>query len=260
MPQNDFRLALAQSPAELTGEAARFAWLEEVLSGMEPADLLLLPECFPTGYNIPNEIPALAQAPDGPWAQRMGQLAAQHGCAILYGYPERAGDTLFNAAQCIGPDGAALHHFRKLAIPPGIERGLYAPGAGAGVFAYRGLKIGVLICYDVEFPETVRHLALQGADLVLVPTALGARWPWIADVTAPVRAYENGIHLAYANHCGTENGVEFYGHSVIAGPHGRELARAGAAPGVIYATIDASLRDQFYADVPYLDDVKELAL
>lgn len=255
------RLALAQSPGELSGQAARLDWLARTLADMAPCDLLLLPECFTCGYNLPDRLAALAEPPDGESRQAVARLAAQHGTAILYGYAERGADgAVYNAAQCIAPDGRTLHQFRKLALAPGFEAEVYAPGQGAATFTYCGIVIGVLICYDVEFPETVRHLARKGAQLIAVPTALGADWPWVADTLAPARAYENGVYVAYANHCGTENGHRYYGHSVIAEPYGQVAARAGGAPQVLYGDIDPGKVRHAQAELPYFRDSQRIAL
>lgn len=260
MPQSNFRLALAQSPGELSGVTARLEWLRQTLATLPPADLLLLPELFACGYNIPDHIAAWAEPANGPIFQAVADLAQAHGTAILYGFAEAADGVIYNSAQCVGPDGALLHRHRKLAIPRGFERDHYTPGRGAYTFRYRDLTIGVLVCYDVEFPETVRHLAKRGAQLVLVPTALGSDWSWVTETAAPARAFENGLYLAYANHAGVENALGYAGRSVIAAPDGREAARAGGAPCVITAEIDLDRIAAARADIDYLADVGGIAL
>ncbi len=162
--------------------------------------------------------------------------------------------------MCIGPDGALLGHHRKLAIPPGFERAHFSAGAGATLFDYRGFKIATLICYDAEFAETVRHVAALGADLVLVPTALGAAWGWVAETMIPTRAYENGVFLAYANGAGAQGDMTFLGQSVIAAPMGVELARAGSEPEILYATLDLDQVATAQARLPYLQDRTTLHL
>lgn len=122
------------------------------------------------------------------------------------------------------------------------------------------MRIATLICYDAEFPETARHVASLGADLILVPTALGAQWDWVAQRMIPCRAYENGVYLAYANSAGTERGMEFLGQSVIATPNGQELARAGAQADVIYGILHPEQVTAAQARLPYLTDRHMLAL
>lgn len=257
-----FKLALAQSPGELAGPRARVDWLAATLSGIakQKADLLVLPEMFLSGYYIGDAVHDRAEAADGPFAREIAALAARFGIAVLYGFAERADGLIYSAAQCFGPDGARLGGHRKLAIPPGFETGTYSAGAGCRLFELGGVKIAILICYDSEFTEPMRHVAGLGAELVAVPTALSAEWGWVARTMLPTRAYENGLFLAYANHAGHENGLDYLGASFIAAPDGRELARAGSGPEVLLAEIDPARVAAARARLPYLKDRKGLKL
>ena len=100
-----------------------------------------------------------------------------------------------------------------------------------------GLKLGILICYDVEFAENVRLLALQGAELVAVPTANMVPYDFVCRALVPVRAYENHVFVAYANRCGREGGLEYVGLSCIVGPDGRDLARARSFSAPVNRTL-----------------------
>ncbi|WP_146345763.1 carbon-nitrogen hydrolase family protein [Falsiphaeobacter marinintestinus] len=254
------RLAVVQAPAQLDGSAARLNWLEGCLGeiAQQGADLVVLPELFACGYNIGDALISEAEAADGPVFAAMSEMASRFGVAIHYGFAERDGDKLFNAAICVSPDGEVLCHHRKLTIPPGFECDYFTPGQGCQVFTYRGLRIATLICYDVEFPETVRHVAAEGAELVLVPTALGADWSWVAHSMIPTRAYENGVFLAYVNSAGVENGMEFLGASVVAAPDGVEVVRAGRAPDIVYADLDKARVTAAQTLLPYLVDRKAI--
>jgi predicted amidohydrolase len=201
------------------------------------ADLLLCPEMCLTGYAIgAQQVKALAEAPDGPMAQAVAAIAQRQQIGIVYGYPERHPDTgqkPFNAAQAIAPDGTAIGHCRKTHLYGELDRAQFSPGdAAAQVFEWRGWRLGLLICYDVEFPETVRGLALQGADAVLVPTANMVGFDEVPQLLVPARACENRLYVAYANASGSEHSVHYGGLSTVAGPDGRVMAQAGrdAAP------------------------------
>ena len=257
-----FRLAVFQSPSALNGPQERLTWLEASLRKISGrgVDLVLLPELFMTGYNMGSNLEAWAEASDGPFAKAVGDLAARYGTAIHYGYPERAGETIYNAAQCIGPDRCRLGGHRKLILPPGFEADHFSPGAGCALFTYRGLRIASLICFDIEFPETARHVALQGADLLLVPTALGSQWGWVGRTMVPTRGFENGIFLAYANHSGRENGMSYLGESFVSTPDGRELNRAGGDEELLLVEVDAALVAKAQARLPYLSDRLKIAL
>jgi predicted amidohydrolase len=117
-----------------------------------------------------------------------------------------------------------------------------------------GLRLGILICYDVEFPETARALALAGADLVAVPTALVRPFDVVARTLVPARAYENQVHIAYAGLCGAEHRVAYCGLSGIAAPDGRMLARAGRRPALLTADIDLRAASASRAANPYITD------
>ena len=102
----------------------------------------------------------------------------------------------------------------------------------------------MLICYDVEFPENVRHLALLGADLVAVPTALMRPFDVVANILVPARAYENQVFVAYVDRCGSDAGFDYCGLSCVVGPDGTDLARAGRGEELIFADLDLSVLHQ----------------
>src|SRR5690606_26744464 len=107
---NNFRLAVAQSPAELVTPRDRVDWLQEALPELQRqgVDLMLLPELFLTGYNIGDKVNEWAEPSDGPLAAETAALAKRFGLAIHYGYAERANGVIYGASQCFGPDGARL--------------------------------------------------------------------------------------------------------------------------------------------------------
>ncbi|WP_425044294.1 carbon-nitrogen hydrolase family protein [Primorskyibacter sp. S87] len=257
---NRFRLSVAQSPAGLKTSSDRLGWLRAKLPGIaaNKADLVLLPELFACGYNIGDEVERCAEHLDGPSFAAISNLAREFGVAIHYGFAERAKEGIFNSAVCASPTGQLLGHQRKLAIPPGFERSYFTPGTGCNLFDYGGLRIATLICYDAEFPETVRHVTELGAELVLVPTALGSQWSWVAHSLIPSRAYENGVYLAYANSVGEQGDTEFLGASVISAPDGIELARAGRDPEIIHAELDKARLVAARRRLPYLEDLREI--
>jgi len=204
------------------------------------AALLLGPEAWLAGYNIGGEVNRLAQAADGPAAQRIAAIARSHELAIAYGYAERAADgTIFNSVQVIGPQGLPLAHYRKTHLFGAQERASYQAGSGfAAPFEFAGLRIGLLICYDIEFPESVRSLALLGAELVLVPTALTAEYLPVPQVIVPARSLENQVFVAYCNRSGVEHGMAFLGHSCITAPAGHCLAAARDGEALLVADLD----------------------
>jgi predicted amidohydrolase len=178
------------------------------------ADVVVTPELFVTGYGGP------FPGPDPTLLPRLQEIAAAHRIAVVASEPHEGHIT----AVVVAPDGALAGRYRKTHLWGDDERAAFTPGDGTPlVVEIGGLRCAVIVCYDVEFPEAVRGLALAGVQAVLVPTALDDEA--IARVLVPARAMENRVALAYAN----QIGPGFCGASVIVGPDGRELARAGSA-------------------------------
>lgn len=236
------RIAIYQGPGRAGDTASNLARMVAAAAdaARAGAGLLVFPEVFVSGYNIgAAALARAAQAADGPAAERLAAAARETGVALLYGYAERAGDAVYNAAQLIDGRGERLANHRKSHLFGDLDRVAFTAGGGEPVLAdLDGWRAGILICYDVEFPENVRALALAGADLVLVPTALMAPYGFIPRAMVPTRAYENQVFLAYANRCGREGAFEYYGESCVIGPDGAELARAGAGEALITADLD----------------------
>ena len=150
----------------------------------DKVDLLVLPEMFLTGYNIgAKAVAELAQAQDGDAAQQIAELAKANNMAIVYGYPERAEDGhIYNSVQLIDAQGQRLCNYRKTHLFGELDRTMFSQGPDAfPVVDLEGWKVGLLICYDLEFPENARRLALAGAELIVVPTANMAPYDFRAD-------------------------------------------------------------------------------
>jgi 5-aminopentanamidase len=209
-----------------------------VEAGARGARLLITPEMLTTGYNVPG-VAGQAQPASGPWRDLVADIARSAGVAILYGYPERDGDRVFNAAQLVDRDGAVLANHRKSHLYGDVDSRVFTPGPGdLALVDLDGARVGILICYDVEFPEAVRSLALAGADLVAVPTALMRPYEVVARTVVPARAYENQVYVAYANRSGQEAGLAYCGESCVVGPDGSDRARAGSGEELLLAEID----------------------
>lgn len=248
------RLALWQTAGMPADKPANLAALARTAraAALAGAELLLCPECWLSGYNIPEDCAALAEPAGGPSAIAIAAIARETGLAIVYGYAEREGERLYNSAAAIGPDGAPLGHYRKTHLFGDFERALYTPGdAFAPPFVYRGWRMGMLICYDVEFPEAVRAVALSGAELLLIPTAITPEYGCVPGVIVPARAVENQIFVAYCDHAGEENGLAYLGGSCLAGPDGKLLATAGAAEALLFADITHATLSANAASFPY---------
>ncbi|GAO92681.1 hypothetical protein PSA5_08210 [Pseudomonas syringae pv. actinidiae] len=187
------RIALYQCPPlplDISGNLARLEQ-QAVSAVAQSAQLLICPEMFLTGYNIGAQaVSELAQAHDGSAAMRIAAIAKANGIAILYGYPERDTDQqIYNAVQLIDEHGVSLCNYRKTHLFSELDRSMFSAGADYfPVVELNGWRLGMLICYDVEFPENTRRLALAGAELILVPTANMAPYDFVCEVTVRARA------------------------------------------------------------------------
>jgi predicted amidohydrolase len=192
------------------------------------AALVVAPEASVTGYAFDSldEALAVARRAGVIAVDRLAALAQRTGMAIVGGTLEAVGEELFNTALILAPDGRR-HLYRKLHLPYlGADR-FVTPGPDApAVIEVAGIRVGVLICYDLRFPEAARICALDGADLIALPT----NWPvgveFHPDLFAPARAAENHCYLLAADRVGTERGTTFLGRSILVDPDGRRLAVA----------------------------------
>ncbi|MER5546614.1 carbon-nitrogen hydrolase family protein [Streptomyces sp. CG4] len=251
------RTALLQSSGRPGSVVENLKVLDEAAARAAAAGAALLaaPEMFLTGYAIGDAIGRLAEPADGDWADAIAETATRHGIAIAYGYPERDGETVYNSAQLISADGTRLANYRKTHLFGCFERDHFTPGEQPVVQAeLNGLTVGLMICYDVEFPENVRAHALAGTDLLVVPTAQMHPFQFVAESLVPVRAWENQMYVAYVNRVGQEGEFEFVGLSVLAGPDGVARARAGRAEQLVFADADPAFLAASREANPYLQD------
>ncbi len=195
------------------------------------AQIAVFPECAVTGYALSaEEAAAVAEPIPGPQTQRMSDACREAELtAVVVGTIEKdEHDRLFNTAALVGPDGL-IARYRKTHLPYlGVDRYLAAGDTLPGPFETSVGRLGMLICYDLRFPEPIRVLALAGAQVILLPTA----WPRTAtlypEFMAQSRAAENGLYLIAANRVGEERGTHYLGRSVIVGPDGEMLLEARA--------------------------------
>ena len=251
------RVALYQCPPLPLEPAANLHRLHQVAMEAKGADLLVLPEMFLTGYNIGAEaVSTLAEVYNGEWAQQIARIAKAAGLAIAYGYPERTADgQIYNAVQLIDAHGERLCNYRKTHLFGDLDRSMFSRGEDEfPVVELNGWKLGFLICYDLEFPENARRLALAGAELILVPTANMIPFDFVADVTVRSRAFENQCYVAYANYCGHEGEIHYRGQSSIAAPDGSRVAQAGLDEALIVGELDRQLMVDSRAANRYLLD------
>jgi predicted amidohydrolase len=239
----DLVLAAVQMDVELGDPRANLAAIEGFLSEAREkgADLVVFPECALTGYILDTRDDTLAAglAIDGPEVARFVEGCRRYEVHAVVGLLERDGDKVHNTAVIAGPEGL-IGVYRKRHLPEmGADRFTDEPtDDDLPVFDTAIGRIGIMICYEIRFPEVARSMALRGADVIVLPT----NWPMestiLADQFTVVRAAENLVHFVVANRSDEELGMQFLGCSQIIDTRGRVLAHAGHSQALITATVD----------------------
>jgi len=245
----------APQPADLQAALERIEKAAK-LAAADGCDILLLPECSVTGYNQPQaQMQQVALDENSATSKAIASLCIEHRIAICYGFAERTDSKFYNTVALVDAEGSLLSKYHKTHLWGDLDRKLFDAGDTLStVFEFKGWQLAFAICYDIEFPETSRSLAIQGAELLLVPTGLMQPWREVAEQLIPVRAYENQVFIAYCNYTGAEADIVYEGRSCIAGPDGNDIARADQSEVMITATLDKSLLNQTRSVLPYHRD------
>lgn len=241
------KLAVVQAEFSNGGVPAnlqRMKELAQVTKQQTPdLQLLLFPELAVTGYNPAPEVRTLAEKQDGPAYQFLSQVSGENELYLAYGYVEAGEeDQVYNSVILLGPDGRILGNYRKIHLTS-LERGVFDPGHEfVSVDTSLG-RIGLLICWDLAFPETARILAVRGADILLAPSAWEKPYDLPYRRFALARAMDNTVFLATCNHIGTSGELKFFGYSSVYGPDGETLVTLKEdEPGVGVAILDPEHR------------------
>ncbi len=231
---------LAPLPRDVEANLERACALVDSSGG---SDLVVLPELFLSGYEL--EDPAgYAVELRGDEMCRLGRVARAAGTAVIVGVAERAEGGTANTAACLDASGRLVDAYRKT-HPFGAERDAYVEGRELVTVGLAGRAVGLMICFDMEFPEVARTLAGQGADMLVTISANGPPFGPDHAVFARARALENGLPHVYVNRAGEQDGLDFCGESVVVDPEGRTIAECGSGAE---ATLDVELGPPGRAD------------
>jgi predicted amidohydrolase len=243
-----------QPPAGELDVPAAMAEAAAAIRAAADVDLLVLPELATTRYDIRRHLVEVAPQVGDQGLQELCAAAADSGTVVVLGFAERdsdaSGAALYNSALVIDADGSIAGVVRKAHLFAGETRVFTAGTVLAPVRTSRGV-LGVAICYDIEFPETARSLALAGAELFVVLSANMDPYTDYHLTYAKARAMENNLPLVVANWVGEGPRFTFLGRSCIVSPTGEILADAGTDPGIAQATVTLG-RSQVDPDLDYL--------
>lgn len=237
------KVAVAQMDPKLGQNATNLARILALFreAARQGARLVVFPECAVSGYGFADLAAgyAAAETIPGPATGALAAVCRETGAYAVVGLLERCGDAnVYNSAALVGP-GGVVGVYRKAHLPLlGVDRFTTPGDSGFRVWETAIGRVGMVICYDLRFPEATRVLALDGADIVALPT----NWP-DGSQNAPqlvtrTRALENRVFLLACNRCGEESGFWFFGHSQITDPGGDVLAEAGDGEELCYAEIE----------------------
>lgn len=207
-------------------------------------DVMLFPEGATSGYNFSDEgeLMQVAEPDDGPTVTYMKELAEATGTTLIFGFFEKADGLFYNTAVIIEP-GQEIKKYHKVHLPYlGGDR-FSTCGDRIGLFDTSFGKIGLMICYDLRFPELARELALQGARIIFLPTELPKGGEAHPDYLSKARSCENRVYIVTANRIGRERGFKYIGRSQIISYTGEVLVEAGENEVVLFETLDLALAE-----------------
>ena len=231
--KEEFKISLAQICCKAANKTDNLKRIEKavVKAKRQSADIVIFPELSLTGYVVRDQIYELAETVPGPSTKILEGIAKRTKMHIVFGMPEltdKTQATIYNTAVLLGPNGL-LGKYRKMYLPTHSvfeEKRYFRPGYEAAVFDTELGKIGLIICYDIFFPEVARLTRLKGAQFIVCISASPAIRRAYFETLTTARALENTAYLAFVNLVGIEDGLQFWGGSRLIGPQGRIIAKA----------------------------------
>ena len=247
-------LVLAQLSPRLRQTKANIETMGRIVAEHPEADLVVFPELFLSGYML-SDIDELAVQIDGPELKRVTDMARECSTALIFGAPERTSGGVANSAFCVDEQGNLVGAYRKVQLYGGEESEAFVAGDELLVVELCGLKMGIMICFDVEFPEVARSLARAGAEMLVTISANMEPFGSDHTVFLSARALENGLPHAYVNQVGPgEKNLMFVGGSTVVSPDGEIYAQGGTSEDAILSAglllpAKSSLREDYLSQL-----------
>jgi predicted amidohydrolase len=259
-----FKAALAQTESIAADKEANMATMNAAVTQAKKqgASIVIFPELSLTGYVVRDQIYELAEQIPGPSTRAMEKIARDANVHIVFGMPElseKTQATVYNASVLVGPKGY-IGKYRKMYLPTHSvfeEKRYFRPGYLPAAFDTDLGKIGLIICYDIFFPEVSRLTRLAGAQLIVCISASPAVRKTYFETLTAARAIENTAFLAYVNLVGIEDGLQFWGGSRLIGPQGKILTQAKYdEPDMVFGEVDYADIRPVETFVPTLRDLR----
>jgi predicted amidohydrolase len=250
------KVAIAQMNCKLGKPEANLESIRELAeraSRSEP-HLLCFPELATTGYSLNSRWRKFSETVPGPTTEHLANIAEEYGFYLICGMPELdpRSKQIFDSAVLFSPDGHLVGTYRKIHLWK-FERRYFTAGKRFQVFKTKLGRIGLGVCYDLEFPESARAMALQGAEIIIYSSAQPHPMEAHVDAYIRSRAGENCLYVCHSNRIGREGRTTFFGQSQIVSPDCKALAKLGREQGFATARLDLGMIHRLSrAKLPYL--------
>jgi predicted amidohydrolase len=248
---NQIKVALAQMSCKVSDKTHNIRTMAAYIrkAKKQKADIILFPELSATGYVTKDRTYELAETIPGPSTKKIEKLAKENQMYVIHGMIEKsakAKGVVYNTAVLTSPHGV-IGHYRKMYLPTHSifeEKRYFRQGYETPMFDTQIGKVGIIICYDIFFPEIVRLLRLKGVEIIACISASPSVRRNYFEILTAARALENTVYVAYVNLVGIEDGLQFWGGSRVIAPNGRIIAQAK------YDEEDLILGAIDYTDIP----------
>ncbi|MEM3585713.1 MAG: carbon-nitrogen hydrolase family protein [Candidatus Jordarchaeaceae archaeon] len=256
------KIALAQMSPILEDKEKNLQKMDKMITeaANQGAQLVVFPELILTGYSCRDRYYSLAERVPGNSVKRVESLANKNNIHVIFGMVEENGEgILYNTSVMVGPKGY-IGKYRKRYLPTHLvfeEKKYFRQGYDTQVLETEIGKIGLMICYDIYFPELARQLTLMGSQLIVCISSSPATRRGYFETFISSRAMENTVFLAYVNLVGVEDSLIFWGGSRVVGPDGTIIAKAKYdEEELVTATIDYSDLKASRIAAPVLRDLR----
>lgn len=245
------KVQLAQIPSDDGVTAPNLARVLAVINEADAhTDLIVFPETCLMGFPSADEVKVIAEPDDGPTLKAVLAAISARNISVAVGFAEADNGHFYNTTILLSPHGIVLK-YRKTHLWAS-DVGVFEPGQQLVTGVWNGIRVGILICFDIEFPENARALAAQGAELLLVTNGNMDPFGPVHRALTVARALENQVFAVMVNRCGSGGDLVFAGESVVVSPSGQVIAALGREAGTLVAEIDLTEIRKSRADYVYL--------
>lgn len=228
--------------------------LESIESASSKTDIIIFPETYFSGFPTHDNIANLSQPIDGHIIKTLEKASKKKNIAVVAGFSESRNGDYYNSAVFITPEEGVVAHYSKTHMWL-TDKGLFTPGDRYVSFIWKNIRIGLLICFDIEFPESARANALLDVDLLLVTNGNMDPYGDTHRTAIKARAQENQFYAAFVNRVGDDSfGHTFAGGSCVVNPFGELLTEAGREESTQIITIDPTTRHKYKESYNYLTE------